>query len=745
MGWLSSYFLNPSFVLPGAALVSIPIIIHFLNRLRFKRVRFAAMEFLLKSDKRNRRRVMIEQLILLAMRCLMVFLLVLLIGRLVLDSTQLSLFRGARSHHFVILDDSGSMNDRWGETTAFNEGIGVVRKLLSEGANQPGTQQISIMLMSQPDKLLVTEQTVDEALQVDVATKLDSLKCTARALDSRKALEQALQLLSGDQAVVRQVHIVSDFRQRDWTAQPGIGDAIQALDEAGINVNVARVVPELHANLAVTRLASLTSNPAVGVPSRFQIGVQNFGENVAKDVSLALLVDGQRLPITVQFQKIEAGEEATVTQDLTFDTPGQHSVEVTMEADSVESDNSRFATLNIVDSNPVLIVDGDPEGSAGRYVAAAIAADPKLTGYAPTIEGPRFLRTQPLDLYSCIYMLNVPSLSDDGLDALQKYTAAGGGIVWFIGDLVNPAYYSAELFSEGNGVFPVRLSTAGLPFDGPDGPDVVFAEHPIFEVFGLEELQFASALQIFRWLPVSADWERDDNKRGDSVSTVATLANGQPFAFAHRFGAGQIFTFLTAVNRDWTNWPVGDANPSFVIVNLDIQRVIANSRSAVTDRAVGEPIELRLRAARYRETVELDLPERAGGQTLRMTASLPQSGERQPQSTDLRATYRATDVAGIYRVRLTDQNLLQEETWLAFNVSPTESDLTLANEEEFLSKLDGVQNLTIQAPGNTGWLQGREVGSEMRWLLLAALLFLFVVEQLLAYRFSYHPNVAEAA
>lgn len=745
MSWLSSYFLNPSFVLPGAALVSIPIIIHFLNRLRFKRVRFAAMEFLLKSDKRNRRRVMIEQLILLAMRCLMVLFLVLLIGRLVLDSTQLSLFRGARSHHFVILDDSGSMNDRWGETTAFEEGIGVVKKLLSEGANQPGTQQISIMLMSQPDKLLVTEQTVDEALQVDVTTKLDSLKCTARALEPRKGLEQALQLLSGDQAVVRQVHIVSDFRQRDWTAQPGIGDAIEALDEAGINVNVARVVPELHTNLAVTRLTSLTSNPAVGVPSRFQIGVQNFGENVAKDVSLALLVDGQRLPVTVQFQKIEAGEEATVTQDLTFDTPGQHSVEVTMEADSVESDNSRFATLNIVDSNPVLIIDGDPGGSAGRYVAAAIAADPKLTGYAPTIEGPRFLRTQPLDHYSCIYMLNVPSLTDDGLDALQKYAVAGGGIVWFIGDLVNPAYYSTELFGEGAGVFPVRLSTAGLPFDGPDGPDVVFGEHPIFEVFGLEELQFASALQVFRWLPVSADWESDDSKRGDAVSTVATLSNGQPFAFAHRFGEGQIFTFLTAVNRDWTNWPVGDANPSFVIVNLDIQRVIANSRSRVTDRAVGEPIELRLPAAKYRETVELDLPERAGGQTLRMTASLPQSGDGQTQSTDLRAAYRATDVAGIYRVRLTDQNLLQEETWLAFNVSPTESDLALADEDEFLSKLDGVQNLTIQAPGNTGWLQGREVGSEMRWLLLAALLLLFVVEQLLAYRFSYHPNVAEAA
>ena len=177
MNWLSQYFLNPSFVLPGAALVAIPIVIHFLNRLRYKRVRFAAMEFLLKSDKRNRRRVMIEQLLLLAVRCLMVLLLAALISRLVLDSTQLSIFRGARSHHFVILDDSGSMNDRWGETDAFAEGVSVVKRLLSEGASQPGTQQVSIMLMSRPDKLLVTEETVDESLLAEVTTKLNSLKC----------------------------------------------------------------------------------------------------------------------------------------------------------------------------------------------------------------------------------------------------------------------------------------------------------------------------------------------------------------------------------------------------------------------------------------------------------------------------------------------------------------------------------------------------------------------------------------
>ena len=78
--WLLQHFLNPSFVLAGTALVASPIIIHLINRLRYRRVRFAAMEFLLASQQRNRRRVLLEQLILLLLRILLVLGLMLLIG-----------------------------------------------------------------------------------------------------------------------------------------------------------------------------------------------------------------------------------------------------------------------------------------------------------------------------------------------------------------------------------------------------------------------------------------------------------------------------------------------------------------------------------------------------------------------------------------------------------------------------------------------------------------------------------------
>src|SRR5437879_8700481 len=102
-------FTNPGYLAAGGALVSSPIIIHLINRMRFKRVRWAAMEFLLKSQKRNRRRLIIEQLILLLLRICLVLLAGFLLARYLYSGTQ---DQGGTTH-FVILDDSLSMTDHW--------------------------------------------------------------------------------------------------------------------------------------------------------------------------------------------------------------------------------------------------------------------------------------------------------------------------------------------------------------------------------------------------------------------------------------------------------------------------------------------------------------------------------------------------------------------------------------------------------------------------------------------------------
>ncbi|RME39341.1 MAG: hypothetical protein D6788_05670, partial [Planctomycetota bacterium] len=74
-------FVSPALFWGGAAAVAAPILIHLLARRRFRRIRWAAMEFLLDAERRNRRRLRMEEWILLALRCLAVVLLAAMIAR----------------------------------------------------------------------------------------------------------------------------------------------------------------------------------------------------------------------------------------------------------------------------------------------------------------------------------------------------------------------------------------------------------------------------------------------------------------------------------------------------------------------------------------------------------------------------------------------------------------------------------------------------------------------------------------
>src|SRR4051794_22403802 len=102
--------LNPLLIW-GTALGVIPIIIHLLNRRRFRRVEWAPMRYLKLTIQRNRRRIQIEQLILLLVRIALPVLLFVLLARPLVNPTGLERWFGAggRVSHVLLVDDSLSM------------------------------------------------------------------------------------------------------------------------------------------------------------------------------------------------------------------------------------------------------------------------------------------------------------------------------------------------------------------------------------------------------------------------------------------------------------------------------------------------------------------------------------------------------------------------------------------------------------------------------------------------------------
>ena len=103
-------FLN-GFLATFAALGAIPVIIHLLNRRRFKVVSWAAMEFLLATIKKNYRRLQLRDIILMCLRAAALVFLALALARPTIASSGAlsSLGQEGRTSAVIVLDNSLSM------------------------------------------------------------------------------------------------------------------------------------------------------------------------------------------------------------------------------------------------------------------------------------------------------------------------------------------------------------------------------------------------------------------------------------------------------------------------------------------------------------------------------------------------------------------------------------------------------------------------------------------------------------
>src|SRR6266446_6491773 len=106
-------FLNPGLVSFGiiGALIALPIIIHLINLMRYRRVKWAAMEFLLAAHKKSSTWILLKQLLLLLCRITALLALLMVLAQMLYQADLSAMVSGVTTHHIVILDTTFSMND----------------------------------------------------------------------------------------------------------------------------------------------------------------------------------------------------------------------------------------------------------------------------------------------------------------------------------------------------------------------------------------------------------------------------------------------------------------------------------------------------------------------------------------------------------------------------------------------------------------------------------------------------------
>ncbi len=759
---LTSLFVHPEFVIPGAMLVAAPIIIHFINRLRFRRVKWAAMEFLLASQQRNRRRILLEQLLLLLLRILAVAALVMLIARPLVDPERFSLFQGQKTHHLVLLDDSGSMRDRAGDVATFDAALDVIRKIAAEGERKPDTQTLTLLLLSNPAQPIHTQENLNKDFVGRLEAGLKGLRCSHRALNLAAGVEGARKLLADMAGAARNFHLISDFRQQDWDENTALASILREMDLDKVTINLVKTVAESHPNLGITNLSGAVDVAAVNVPLRLAVSVKNYGEQVVREVRLNVLVDGQKRPSIETIDKIEPGQERTIEFDEQFPRTGPHDVHVSLPADALDEDNVRYLAIQVPETNKVLVIDGGSDESEAFYLVDALGAVPEKTGFSPTLDRVESLKRQPLDKFQSIFLLNVAELPPDAVKALEDYVRSGGGLAWFLGPQVRSAFYNDKLYKDGQGLFPARLASIGdLAADETNpAPDFSVTQHPIFDLFQDDGEILLDYTKVTRYFSVSRDWTP-----ADGVRVIATLRNKAPLMLEHRLGKGRIITCLTACGTLWNNWP--RIPGIFVPIQLQLATYLAQGHQVLNLKTVGEPLVLSLDAAVYSPQIEIHPPDgsrvpvtlgvknpapaptatetgakKAGpGDSAQSPPNQTESPQTEPgQKLVYEESYRNTDAPGIYTAILKRQDSTEEARRYSYNVADAESRLALSTTDSIKRRLGPDVKAQIQEVGDFNWVHGEESTREIHDYVLMLVLFILLCEQAMSLRLSYHPK-----
>ncbi len=714
-------FLNPT-LLAFTAAVAVPILIHLLNRRRFQRVSWAAMRFVRASLERNRRRLQLEDLLLLALRCLIVGLLALALARPAFRSAT-AFFGGSRIAAVLILDHSASLN----ATDGTRSRLDLVR-LAAEAAVDalPPGSPVAVLWAGNR----VTAAVADPAHDLNLVRK--ALRDTPRsdlATDHAASIAAALEILRGQTALRKEVILVTDRQALGWRRLP----EIQSLFETAARDTRLRVLlvgEPLEDNLAVTSLSRPPGFASAREPLRFHAEIANLGTTPARQVRVTFHVDAGPAVDEAVLDLLAPGESRRATFFARFRDDGFHTVSARLAPDRLAADDERSLVVQVVSEVRVLVVDGDPAANSAFFVRHALQPVPSEAAaryfLQPRVVTTAQLSATRLDDFGAVVLTDPPPLLPPVVDQLARYVAEGGALILFPGPQARPEFYRNELLNR-TGLLPADLREIR---GDPDNPAEAFRlqasgyQHPLFELWNEAGAgSLASARFRAAWNLEPAPPRTNTLGGLESSEVMVRYADGQPAAVERSFGRGRVLLFSSTAGTAWNDLAV---NPAFVPVLHRAVGTLTDAQEARYNVRAGDRVTLQLPselAGRDVTIVGAVKPETRITRTLRAT----------PGGAALE--FEDTPRAGVFSVELPGSATPLAK--FAVRVDPAESDLVeLAADRR--AELDALAQTVDWSPDlELGAAFERDrVGLEVWLPLTLAVLLLGLTETWLAQRFS---------
>ena len=727
-------FVHPGLAWAGLGLATVPVIIHLLNRRRYRKMDWAAMEFLLAAHKRSVRRLRLEQFLLLFLRCLIILLLGLGLARPFASPGAVAGLGQARRHQVLLIDNSLSTSAPGRESAqVFQE---IKRRALELLDSFPSGDTVTVIPLAKPAAVALEGGSYDRQLARE---QIEAIRPTYRGTDLPGGLRLARQSLQRSEipASNHAVTLLTDNVRAAWLGPAG-GDSPAEASSAGrlaaelarqASLTIVQASPGQRDNLTIEEFAPELQLVGTLLPTPLGLRVVNHSARPTTGAGLQILLNG-RIVRELEVPPLGPQEEGALQFRLQFEEPGEQNLLAVLSggaADALAADSRHYLTVEATPTARVLLVDGKPaarrfESQCG-YLATALAPEAKRRAprqIEPKVITDAELETEVFGEYGVIILCNVRRLAQTTCDRLAEFVAGGGALVAFLGDNVLVDHYNRAGFAQGRGALAAAIGRRALPAEQPDAPFVLFGRenltHPVMADFAdhaTGSLFVARTRQYYKLAEVPAGAQDQAPLR-----TVLKFENGDPAIVERLLGRGTSLLVTTTANMEWTNLP---AKGDFVSLMWNLVGYAWPGSEMGRNLVVGWPVRRRLTPAQFSLANEFVLPDGT-----RVPAEIVALGD------GFAAQLQGADQPGFYKHEAAGAGAT-----LACNVDLAESDLQPINEAALGELIGGAFELYVDR------LPRKRLGAgpgqrELSWHLLYLAFVLLLLEPLLAMWFGKH-------
>ena len=651
-------FLSPLLIW-GTLLGAIPIIIHLLNRRRFRRVEWAPMHYLRLTIQRNRRRIQFEQLLLLLLRIALIVLLFFYLARPLLNPSGLEtwLGSGGRTSQVVLIDDSLSMGYSAGDSTAFNRAKEAAGALVASIRPQ---DRCTIVTTSAPRVPIVHE--VEGTRRDDLLAAANSPPGSATHAAWPAVLEKLDEVLRSCTYPTKQLTILTDLRKAGWDRS--VTSTAGRWQQDGLRVRIVDVGDDEAANVSLQALVPLDRTILAGAPSRWEAVIRNDSPRVISGAKVILRIDDK--PTELKLPEIAPRELTRVPLAVQFPGPGPHEFSLQLPDDALPGDNQHWAAVPVKDSLLIRLVDGEPSaeafGSEIDYLAAplSIGIGAAEAWRVEAVLDQDFLSPR-LDTPDVLVLANVASITPEEADRLNQMVSAGMGLLIFTGAKLDVGLYNDMLFRQNDRLLPCPLKS--LIDENIHG---IFIEpvHPS----PLEKLLDLKASALER-VAVRQFMTVEEPAEPGKVRVLARWNNpaSSPAVIERIKGNGRVLLWTTTADRAGNDWPI---EPSFVLAVREAVRGAARPTPLGNTITAGEPMRRVVRTSQQVSKVQVSPP---GGGEPQPLSAVPLEEGPSKEAPSLSITVNDTRRAGIYRISWDDGSSGTQEDIYAANPDPREA------------------------------------------------------------------------